>query len=195
MLLLWFRSVQLCLQHSPCFSVIKVFCHRQKGKMLSFNSLCDVNNVGRFINFPLQLIQAWGWRVEREEGGGTSWQAGALINKTGRCVGMTRAANGTMCIREKKGRKYRNENAVAASAVSQALLQGQRKAAIRKAWRSRFQMGITAHLGFGEGLGNLPSCPLLAWGHIPDRESCLSYCHLMAHDRRGYVAGHIWLQS
>lgn len=37
-LLLWFLSVQLCLQHSPCFSIIKVFHHRQKGKMLNFNS-------------------------------------------------------------------------------------------------------------------------------------------------------------
>lgn len=28
--------------------------------MLNFNSLCDVNNVGGFINLPLQLIQACG---------------------------------------------------------------------------------------------------------------------------------------
>ena len=28
--------------------------------MLNFNSLCDVNDVGRFINSPLQLMQACG---------------------------------------------------------------------------------------------------------------------------------------
>ena len=60
MLLLWFLSIQLCLLHLPCFSEIKAFCHRQKGKMLHFNSLCHVNTVGGFINLPLQLIQACG---------------------------------------------------------------------------------------------------------------------------------------
>lgn len=44
-----------------------------------------------------------------------------------------------------------NENKVATSAVAQALLQGQRKAAIREAWRSRFQMGT-----LGRGLVLFP---------------------------------------
>lgn len=38
-------------------SINRVFCHRQKKKMLNFNSLCGINNVGRFI-YSLQLMQA-----------------------------------------------------------------------------------------------------------------------------------------
>lgn len=39
--------------------IIKVFCHGQMGKMLNVNSLCGINNVGKFIYF-LQLTQACG---------------------------------------------------------------------------------------------------------------------------------------
>lgn len=42
-----------------------------------------------------------------------------------RGVGMTRTMNETTCLREKKGRKKRNE--VAAFAVDQVLLSGERK--------------------------------------------------------------------
>lgn len=64
--------------------------------------------MGRFINFPLQLIQEcgrMGLKDQKEERERHLRLAGTFINEMSRCVRKMRTVKKAMCIREKKERK------------------------------------------------------------------------------------------